>query len=118
MMALVGTISFNFQVLLPLLADFTWHGTATTYALLTAAMGVGSVGRRAGRGRARARVAEAAGRLARCCSASSMLLAAAAPTLELQIAGAGAAGRGVGDVRGGRELARCRSRSSRRCAGA
>ena len=43
MMALVGTISFNFQVLLPLLADFTWHGTATTYALLTAAMGVGSV---------------------------------------------------------------------------
>ena len=43
MMALVGTISFNFQVLLPLLADFTWHGTATTYAMLTAAMGVGSV---------------------------------------------------------------------------
>ena len=43
MMALVGTLSFNFQVLLPLLADFTWHGTATTYALLTAAMGVGSV---------------------------------------------------------------------------
>ena len=32
MMALVGTISFNFQVLLPLLADFTWHGTAATYA--------------------------------------------------------------------------------------
>jgi MFS family permease len=44
MMALVGTISFNFQVLLPLLADFTWHGTAGTYAMLTAAMGVGSVG--------------------------------------------------------------------------
>src|SRR5690606_3133892 len=43
MMALVGTISFNFQVLLPLLADFTWNGTATTYALLTASMGVGSV---------------------------------------------------------------------------
>ena len=43
MMALVGTISFNFQVLLPLLADFTWNGTATTYAMLTASMGVGSV---------------------------------------------------------------------------
>jgi MFS family permease len=43
MMALVGTVSFNFQVLLPLLAAETWHGTATTYALLTAAMGVGSV---------------------------------------------------------------------------
>ena len=43
MMALVGTLSFNFQVLLPLLASQTWHGTAATYALLTAAMGVGSV---------------------------------------------------------------------------
>jgi MFS family permease len=32
MMALVGTVSFNFQVLLPLLAADTWHGTATTYA--------------------------------------------------------------------------------------
>ena len=27
MMALVGTLSFNFQVLLPLLASFTWDGT-------------------------------------------------------------------------------------------
>jgi predicted MFS family arabinose efflux permease len=43
MMALVGTLSFNFQILLPLLAKFTWHGTASTYALLTAAMGIGSV---------------------------------------------------------------------------
>ena len=65
MMALVGTISFNFQVLLPLLADFTWNGTATTYAMLTASMGVGSRRRRAGRGRARAGLPRAAGRLAR-----------------------------------------------------
>src|SRR3712207_4246245 len=43
MMALIGTLSYNFQILLPLLADFTWHGTATTYALLTTSMGVGSV---------------------------------------------------------------------------
>ena len=43
MMAVVGTLSFNFQILLPLLARFTWHGTAATYALMTAAMGVGSV---------------------------------------------------------------------------
>ena len=43
MMALVGTVSFNFQVLLPLLAHDTWHGSATTYATLTAAMGVGSI---------------------------------------------------------------------------
>jgi MFS family permease len=43
MMVLVGTLSFNFQVLLPLLASDTWDGTAATYALLTAVMGVGSV---------------------------------------------------------------------------
>jgi MFS family permease len=43
MMALVGTVSFNFQVLLPLLASETWGGSAGTYALLTAVMGVGSV---------------------------------------------------------------------------
>jgi MFS family permease len=43
MMALVGTLSFNFQVLMPLLASQTWHGTAMTYALLTAAMAAGSV---------------------------------------------------------------------------
>jgi MFS family permease len=43
MMAVVGTLSFNFQVLLPLLARFTWDGNATTYAALTSAMGVGSV---------------------------------------------------------------------------
>jgi len=42
-MVLVGTLSFNFQVILPLLASQTWHGTASTYAMLTTAMGVGSV---------------------------------------------------------------------------
>lgn len=43
MMVAIGTLSFNFQVLLPLFARFTWHGTATTYAVLMAAMGVGSI---------------------------------------------------------------------------
>ena len=43
MMVVVGTVSFNFQVLLPLLASETWEGTATTYAALTAVMGAGSV---------------------------------------------------------------------------
>ena len=42
-MAVVGTLAFNFQVLLPLMARFTFHGTASTYAALTTAMGVGSV---------------------------------------------------------------------------
>ena len=43
MMVVIGTLSFNFQVLLPLFAEFTWEGTATTYAALMAAMGVGSI---------------------------------------------------------------------------
>jgi predicted MFS family arabinose efflux permease len=43
LMAALGTLSFNFQVLLPLLARFTFHGDATTYAALLTAMGVGSV---------------------------------------------------------------------------
>jgi MFS family permease len=44
LMAAVGTLAFNFQVLLPLLARFTFHGDATTYAGLMTAMGVGAVG--------------------------------------------------------------------------
>jgi MFS family permease len=84
MMALVGTISFNFQVLLPLLADFTWHGTATTYAMLTAAMGVGSVAGALAAG-SRGRVSPRLLVLASLVFGVSMLLAAAAPTLELQL---------------------------------
>jgi MFS family permease len=43
LMAVVGTFSYNFLVVLPLLAKFTWHGGATTYAALLGAMAVGSV---------------------------------------------------------------------------
>ena len=85
MMALVGMLSFNFQILLPLLADFTWQGTATTYALLTAAMGVGSVGGAllaGARGRVDSRLLVGAS----CAFGVLMLLAAAAPTLPLQLA--------------------------------
>lgn len=85
MMALVGTLSFNFQVLLPLFASFTWHGTATTYALLTSAMGVGSV--------LGALLAGARGRVSPTLLVASsaafgvlLLLAAVAPTLPLQVA--------------------------------
>lgn len=39
----VGTFTFNFQILLPLLADFTFHGGAGVYATLTTAMGVGAI---------------------------------------------------------------------------
>jgi predicted MFS family arabinose efflux permease len=43
MMALVGTLSFNFQVLLPLLAHTTFDGGPQTYALLATSLAAGSV---------------------------------------------------------------------------
>jgi MFS family permease len=85
MMALVGTLSFNFQVLMPLLAHLTWQGDATTYSALTIAMGVGSVGGALAAG-ARGRVD---GRLLVGASAGfglMLLVVASAPTLPLQLA--------------------------------
>jgi MFS family permease len=43
LMALVGTLGLNFQVILPLLARFSFEGGPTAYATLVSAMGVGSV---------------------------------------------------------------------------
>jgi MFS family permease len=43
LMALVGTLGFNFQVVLPLLAKFSFGGGALTYAAMVAAMAVGSI---------------------------------------------------------------------------
>jgi hypothetical protein len=43
MMAIVGTLSYEFQVSLPLLAANTFHGDATTYGFLTSTMGIGAV---------------------------------------------------------------------------
>ena len=43
LMALVGTFGLNFQVILPLLARFTFGGGASAYAVLLSAMGVGAV---------------------------------------------------------------------------
>jgi MFS family permease len=84
MMALVGTVSYNFQVLLPLLASDTWSGTASTYALLTAAMGVGSMSGALVAG-ARGRVTPGLLISAAVAFGTAELLVAAAPTLELQI---------------------------------
>ncbi len=82
MMALVGTLAFNFQVLLPLFAKFSFHGGPGAYSALVIAMGAGSL--------AGALVAGARGRVsARLLIASSAafggftLLAALAPTLPL-----------------------------------
>ncbi len=44
LMALVGTLGFNFQVVLPLLAKFSFDGDASTYAAMVSAMAIGSIG--------------------------------------------------------------------------
>jgi hypothetical protein len=43
LMGLVGTLGFNFQVVLPLLAKFSFESGAMTYASLVSAMAVGSI---------------------------------------------------------------------------
>ncbi len=42
-MALIGCLTYEFQVSLPLLAQFTFQGNAASYAALTSALGVGAV---------------------------------------------------------------------------
>ena len=84
MMAVVGTLSYNFQVLLPLLAKFTWHGSASAYAALTCAMGIGSV---AGALVSGARGKTGTGLLAGAAVAFGVatLVASMAPTLGFQL---------------------------------
>lgn len=84
LMALVGTLGFNFQVVLPLLAKFSFDAGAMTYATLVSAMAVGSI---AGalvnghRGRTGPRLI-AGGALA---FGLSALLAAAMPSLAFEV---------------------------------
>jgi MFS family permease len=93
LMALVGTLGFNFQVVLPLLAKFSFGGGAMTYGILVAAMAVGSIAGaliNGAHGRAGPRLI-AGGALA---FGLLALLSGAMPTLALEIpflAGLGAA---------------------------
>src|SRR6188472_951477 len=43
MMAIIGTFTYEFSVVLPLFAEFTFEKGASGYAALTAAMGIGAV---------------------------------------------------------------------------
>ncbi len=43
MMGIIGMLTFEFQVSLPLIAQYTFHGDASSYAFLTGSMGFGSV---------------------------------------------------------------------------
>jgi MFS family permease len=84
LMAVIGTLAFNFQVLLPLIARFTFHGTAATYAALTTAMGVGSVVGALAIG-ARGRVSPALVTGSALAFGATLLVAAAVPSLGLEI---------------------------------
>lgn len=43
MMTVVGMLTYEFQVSLPLMSQYTFHGNATTYGVMTASMGVGAI---------------------------------------------------------------------------
>jgi predicted MFS family arabinose efflux permease len=92
-MAVVGTLSFNFQVILPLMARFAFGGGAATYAALTTAMAVGAVGGALAVG-ARRRIKPALLAAAALAFGGFSLAAAGAPTLATELvvlAGVGAA---------------------------
>src|SRR5688500_10483408 len=82
MMALVGTLSFNFLVILPLLASFTFDKPASGYASLMIAMGIGSVLGALVAG-ARGRVSNRLLMLSSGLFGALILLLAMAPTIEL-----------------------------------
>jgi MFS family permease len=85
MMLVIGALSYEFQVVLPLVARETFGGNAETYSMMTSAMGAGAViggllvARRRRIGvRPLAVIAGAFG--------LAFLLAAAAPSIELELA--------------------------------
>jgi MFS family permease len=85
LMAVVGTLGYNFQAVLPLLAKFTFHGGASTYAVLVAAMGLGAIVGALING-ARAKVTPMLLIGAALLFGVISLLAASAPTLALEVA--------------------------------
>jgi MFS family permease len=83
MMAVVGTLAYEFQVVLPVVASHTFHGGARAYGFMTAAMGIGAIGGglvTAARGRTGLRTVS----IAAAVFAVVLLLAAAAPSLTLE----------------------------------
>ncbi len=84
MMAVVGTLAFNFQVLLPLLGRFTFDGGAGAYTALAMAMALGSIAGALTAG-ARGRVSERLLIGSAAAFGLSSLVAAGAPTLGLAL---------------------------------
>ena len=91
MMAVIGTLSFNFPTLLPLVARFTFDAGPAVYAALTAALAAGSI---AGALALGARGAVGDRFLVRAALGFGVLtlVAAAAPTYELMLLGLVATG--------------------------
>ncbi len=83
LMALVGTLGFNFQSVLPLLAQLSFDGGATAYAVLVSAMGLGAVIGALVTG-ARNRVSPALLAAAAAAFGVLSLVAAGAPSLALE----------------------------------
>ncbi len=84
MMALVGCLTYEFQVSLPVMASRGLHGGASAYGFMTAAMGVGAVGGglvMASRGKTGLRILI----LAAFGYGITMLLATAAPTVAFEL---------------------------------
>ncbi len=84
LMAVVGTLAYEFQVVLPLMARFVFDGSAGTYGVMTSCMGGGAVVAGlllAGRSRSGHRSLTVSAQL----FGTSILLAAAAPTLVLEL---------------------------------
>jgi MFS family permease len=91
MMALVGCLAYEFQVVLPIVATETFDGDSRAYGFLTAAMGVGAIVgglRVAARGRTGTRA------LVRTCAAFGVAFAGAAlaPTVEVEYVALGVLG--------------------------
>lgn len=85
MLAVVGTMAYEFSVVLPLLADRTFGGGAGTFALITSSMGAGAVlGGLVVAGRSRTGIAALTAAAA--AFGVTILLAAAAPTLPAAVA--------------------------------
>jgi MFS family permease len=85
MMAVVGTLGFNFQVILPLLARFAFDGGPAAYTALAVAMGVGSVAGALATG-TRSRIGPGLLVGAALAFGALALVAAAAPSLPLAVA--------------------------------
>ncbi len=84
LMAVVGTLTLNFQVVLPLMAKFSFHSDASVYSTLVAAMGVGAVAGALATG-ARGRVSPGLLIGASAWLGALTLVLAAAPTLSLAL---------------------------------